>query len=86
VDRTAPSAFFAVPDGYFKSERSVAGPLRRGTANSVGPRSGAANGPSDMGMDRVEQKPVDRIGVKYPETDPPVPLISRELRGPPRRE
>jgi hypothetical protein len=33
-----------------------------------------------MGMDRLELPPVDRIGVKYPEVDPPVKLISQDVR------
>jgi hypothetical protein len=39
-----------------------------------------------MGMDRLENKPVDRIGVKYPETDAKIDLISKELRGDNRRK
>jgi hypothetical protein len=85
VERRAPTAFFAAPDGYLKSERSLAGPLRMGTAPGIGPRGAIRNGSSDFGMDRLEMKPVDRCGVKYPEVDPPVPMVSRELRNSNRR-
>jgi hypothetical protein len=37
-------------------------------------------------MDRLELPPVDSIGQKYPEVDPPVRLISRELQRGRRRE
>lgn len=51
------------------------------TAPGVGPRDrGGGNGASDYGLDRLERRPVDSIGVKYPETDPPVRLISERRR------
>jgi len=67
------------PDGIFRSDRPLVGPLRLGTAAGVGPRGrGSRNmGSSDFGVDRMELPPVDSIGVKYPETDPPVQSISR---------
>jgi hypothetical protein len=75
---------FAVPDGYFQSNREVAGPLRFGTEPGCGPRGDVrdvvAGRRTDMGMDRSELKPVDRIGVKYPETDRPVRYISEGVR------
>jgi hypothetical protein len=82
----SPPACTATPDGFLVSDRPLAGPLRLGTApGSVGPRGRAGDGDSDFGMDRLEQRPVDRIGVKYPETDPPVRLIATEQRRDRRR-
>jgi hypothetical protein len=82
--RTGPPAVFAVADGYFNTDdRPVAGPLRFGTTPNVGPRGripADENRTSDFGMDRIEQRPVDSIGVKYPEVDPPTTLISRHVR------
>jgi len=89
VDRTAPSAFFTSPDGYLKSERSLAGPLRRGTAPGVGPKGNPdSGGNSDFGMDRVSPRRFDPMGTylsRDTQTREPSPLISRELRGPPRK-
>jgi hypothetical protein len=81
--RRLPQACFLLPDGIFESERSLAGPLRTGTAPGVGPRGNQGGGESrtsDFGMDRVERRPVDRMGVKYPETDAPVRLVADEVR------
>jgi hypothetical protein len=84
TQRRAPTAFFATPDNYLKSERSLAGPLRMGTEPSVGPRGALRDGNSDFGVDRIKNVK-DAIGQKYPETDSPPPLISRELRNSNRR-
>ena len=79
--RGNPTAIYATAQGYLISDRQVAGPLRMGTAPGVGPRGrGGGGGDSDFGMDRLEHAPVDRVGVKYPEVDPPVPLLSRRMR------
>jgi len=89
VERRAPSAFFTSPDGYLKSERSLAGPLRRGTAPGVGPRGASDNGSSDFGMDRISPRRFDPMGTylsRDTQTREPSPLISRELRGPPRKD
>jgi hypothetical protein len=75
-----PTGWFQSPDCVLRSDRSIAGPLRLGTAPGVGPKGGRVNGDSDFGMDRLEQRPVDRIGQKYPEVDSPVELVSRETR------
>ena len=85
ASRGDPVGRFLTADGFLNSARSLAGPLRLGTEPRVGPKGAARNGSTDFDMDRLEQKPVDRIGVKYPETDKPVPLVSRELRGSNRR-
>ena len=62
-----PRAHFLTADGYLRSDRSLAGPLRTGTELRVGPRSaGARDGDysrtSDMGMDRVGPRDFDVLG------------------------
>jgi hypothetical protein len=87
-ERRSPSAIFTHPDGYLKSERSVAGPLRRGTArDNVGPKGAAGNSSSDMGMDRISPRRFDPIGnsLQRAGTREESPLISRELRSSNRR-
>ena len=83
----SPTAFFATADGYLKSERSLAGPLRLGTSPPVGPK-GAGRGSSDFGMDRItprgfdpEGTALDRYGAQESS-----PLVSRELRSENRRK
>ena len=88
AEKGSPTAFFATADGYLKSERSLAGPLRRGTVNTVGPKGAAPNGSSDFGMDRVTPRGFDPEGTALTRYGPqePSPQISRELRAPRRRE
>jgi len=88
TERGSPDAFFAVPDGYLKSGRSLAGPLRRGTANTVGPKGAADGGSSDFGMDRISPRRFDPIGnsLQRAGTREESPLIARELRAPRRRD
>jgi hypothetical protein len=88
VERRAPSAFFTSPDGFLKSERSLAGPLRRGTAAGVGPSGATTNGSSDFGMDRISPRRFDPIGNSLNRAGEreSSPLISRELRAPRRRD
>lgn len=67
------------PDAWQKSGRSVAGPLRFGTAPGVGPKGEAVvadyTRETDYGTDMVARdRKVDR---KFPSD-----LISREIRGP----
>lgn len=83
-----PDAVTLAPDGWQKSNRSVAGPLRFGTANgggryggpsSVGPKGEAViadyTRETDYGTDMIARdRKIDR---KFPSD-----LISRELRGP----
>lgn len=55
-------AWVLKPDGFVRTERSTAGPLRSGTAPGVGPRGVSAGGESratDMGMDRVSPRGFD---------------------------
>jgi len=73
--RNLPEACFLNPDGYQRSDRSVAGPLRLGTEPGVGPRGpSVANerveGRSDMGMDRVDPRRFDPIGTDLNRTGP----------------
>jgi hypothetical protein len=89
VERRAPSAFFTHPDGYLKSERSLAGPLRMGTAPGVGPSGALRDGSSsDFGMDRITPRRFDPIGnsLQRAGTREDSPLISRELRASNRRK
>jgi hypothetical protein len=82
-ERRSPTAFFAHPDGYLKSGRSLAGPLRLGTAPPVGPSGASRNGSSDFGMDRVSPRGFDPEGTALNTYGPQEssPLVSRELRG-----
>ena len=83
TERRAPTAFFATADGYLKSERSLAGPLRLGTAPPIGPSGAARNGSSDFGMDRISPRGFDPEGTALDTYGPQEssPLVSRELRG-----
>ena len=78
----SPEALTQSPDGLLNSGRSLAGPLRLGTAPGVGPRGAlldGLNGRSDFGMDRISPRPYDAIGQKYPENvDRQSRLISRD--------
>ncbi|HEX8837693.1 MAG TPA: hypothetical protein VF748_12205 [Candidatus Acidoferrum sp.] len=75
-------ADFLTPDGYLRSERSVAGALRMGTEPRVGPRGLVAGGTaSDFEMDRMPRR-FDVMG-SHNERTPPRPtstLLSRAVR------
>jgi hypothetical protein len=89
--RRNPEACYLVPDGLLRSDRSLAGPLRTGTASDrVGPRGvggDVAERASDFGMDRVTPRGFDPMGTS--DTREPrqegSELISNEVRGRPRR-
>lgn len=87
LERRGPDAFFLTPDGYLKSGRSLAGPLRLGTEPRVGPRGAIRNGSSDFGMDRISPRGFDPMGTALSRYGPQEesPLISRQLRGGRRR-
>lgn len=73
----SPAALTLTPDGLLNSDRSLAGPLRRGTFGSVGPTarsigSVAVRGASDFGMDLVTPRAMDHIGVSYQGAASPV--------------
>jgi hypothetical protein len=74
---------FVTPDGYLRSERAVAGPLRMGTEPRVGPRGlVAGGGASDFETDRVTPRKFDPIG-SHNDRAPPRPsstLLSRAVR------
>jgi len=77
----SPPALTQSPDGLLNSNRSLAGPLRLGTAPGVGPRGNDIESTrgSDFGMDRISPRALDSIGQKYPESPgtPQSRLISR---------
>jgi hypothetical protein len=80
-----PVAEFQNADGWQRSNRSVAGPLRLGTMPGVGPRGGAVigGGGSDMGMDRITPRGFDPVGTslrREPNQEGST-LVSREIRG-----
>jgi len=76
-------ADFATPDGYLRSERNLAGPLRMGTARGAGPSGFApGGGASDFGVDRISPRRFDPIG-SHNDRAPPRPsstLLSRAVR------
>jgi hypothetical protein len=77
-------ADFLHPDGYLRSDRSVAGPLRLGTEPRVGPKGLVqGSGPSDYEMDRVTPRGFDPMGTS--DTRAPAQenatLLSRQIRG-----
>lgn len=60
--RNAPAASYLTRDGVLNSARSLAGPLRMGTAPGVGPRgSNGVIGDSDFGLDKIRDR-FDPIG------------------------
>jgi hypothetical protein len=80
--RREPIGHFQSPDVIEKSDRSLAGPLRLGTAPGVGPKGALRPGASDFAMDRVSPRGFDPLGT----SDTRLPaqeaseLISREIR------
>jgi hypothetical protein len=82
TERRSPTGFFQNPDAVQRSDRSLAGPLRLGTAPGVGPQGALRNGSSDFGMDRVSPRGFDPIGTSDSRAPPQEAsgLVSRELR------
>lgn len=76
-------ADFLTPDGFLRSERSVAGPLRMGTEPRVGPKGLVSGGTaSDFEMDRVSPRGFDPMGTsdeRAPRQESS-PLLSRAVR------
>ena len=75
---------FATPDGYLRSDRSLAGPLRLGTEPRVGPGGLLRDGnSSDFGMDRVTPRGFDPIGTSRRRggEQEGSTLLSRSIRG-----
>lgn len=82
TERRSPTGFFQSPDATEKSDRSLAGPLRLGTAPGVGPRGALRNGTSDFGMDRITPRGFDPMGTsdeRQPAQEASQ-LVSREVR------
>lgn len=85
--RGSPTGFFKNPDGYQRSDRSLAGPLRTGTSADVGPRArgvvaGGVSRESDFGMDRVTPRHFDPMGTcleRYGEV--PSGMITEDVNG-----
>lgn len=77
--KAEPTGRFLTPDVIMKSDRSLAGPLRHGTAPGVGPRGRAVIADyeqrSDFGTDMIARD--RRIDRKFPSD-----LVAREVRGP----
>lgn len=64
IVKREPDAYVLVPDVFERTDRSLAGPLRFGTArDGVGPRGPLRQRESsDFGMDRVSPREFDPIG------------------------
>jgi hypothetical protein len=93
IGRNEPEAHFQTQDVIQRYERSVAGPLRLGTAPGVGPRGpSVANGRreegSDLGMDRVSPREFDPLGTTLTRygPNPQSGLVAQTKRGGERRE
>ena len=87
TERGSPTACYQVPDVIERSDRSLAGPLRMGTAPGAGPRGALLGGASDFGMDRVSPRGFDPMGshnTREPRQEASG-LVSREVRRPTRR-
>jgi hypothetical protein len=80
-----PDAFVVTPDAYERVDRNLAGPLRYGTSEGVGPRGRAIvaedSERTDLGMDRVSPRGYDPMGWPVWGPQQPSDLVSRELRG-----
>jgi hypothetical protein len=77
-------AFTLTPDGVFRSDRALTGPLRMGTAPGVGPKNRLDDGTtsSDFGTDRISPRRFDPAGTsttRAPERESSA-RISREIR------
>jgi hypothetical protein len=80
-----PDACFLAPDGYLRSERSLAGPLRHGTHVGTGPKGDAViadnTRASDFGMDRIAPRDFDPLGTcRSRSGEIPSDLIARQKR------
>jgi hypothetical protein len=81
--RNNPTGYFQHPDGILKSTRSLAGPLRLGTEDRVGPKGFLRDGnASDFGMDRVSKRGFDPMGTSdsRDNAQEASSLLSRESR------
>lgn len=85
-EKRGPTGQFLTADGYLKSSRDLAGPLRMGTAPGTGPKGGAVeadySGRSDFGMDRISPRDFDPMGTSRERSgEIPSDLIARQVRG-----
>ena len=82
AERTAPVGLFQHPDVVTRSNRSLGGPLRLGTAPGVGPKGAPGPGASDFETDRVTPRGFDPIGNSntFAPAFPESGLVSREVR------
>lgn len=82
TSRNSPTGYFLKNEVIQRSDRSLDGPLRLGTAPGVGPRGALRNGSSDLGMDRISPRGFDPMGTS--DTRAPAQeasdLLSREVR------
>jgi hypothetical protein len=77
-----PVGHFKNSDAILRSGRSLAGPLRMGTAPGVGPKGAPDAGASDFGMDGITPRRFDPIGeqsVRAPAKEEST-LLSRDMR------
>lgn len=87
LNRDVRDVYFATPNGYQRSDRDLAGPLRMGTTPEVGPKGAAVwadrSFRSDYGMDRVDGTASTDINKGTSQPPPPLhsDLIAREIRG-----
>lgn len=84
----SPTGRFQTPDTILRSDRSLAGPLRMGTASGVGPRGALRGGnTSDFGMDRITPRGFDPIGnsLTFAPSQEESTLVSRDVRRGKRR-
>lgn len=76
-----PVGFFQTPDVAQRSDRSLAGPLRMGTAPGVGPSGAGTTGSSDFETDRVTPRDFDPMGTTRDRfASIPSARISKEVR------
>lgn len=80
----SPPALTQTPDGLLRSDRSLVGPLRRGTARGVGPGAGGgfpvdARAASDFGVDSITPRHFDPMGTSDMRA-PPFPGSRRVRR------
>lgn len=83
TERRSPTGFYQSPDVIERSNRSLAGPLRMGTAPGVGPRGALRGGTtSDFGMDRVTPRGFDPMGTSLTRSpnQEASDLVSKEVR------
>jgi hypothetical protein len=87
-ERRSPTGFFQTPDVIQKSTRSLAGPLRTGTAPGVGPKGPPGVVASDFEMDRITPRTFDPMGTERTR-EPNFPAsasVSKQVRSSSRKD